>query len=124
MASVVFPFTVKNGKVAMTDVDGHEMRSKVMFCLGTETGERVMRPQWGIDILSTIYSVGGDLDAAVPEAIENAFKKHFQRLRLVDVELVPKEDDPTYYSVTVRFGAIGEDIDESVRVDMPVTERT
>lgn len=124
MASVVFPFAIKNGRVAVTDVDGHEVRSKVMFCLGTEIGERVMRPQWGIDILGTAYSVGEDMDAAVPEAIENAFKKHFPNIRLIDVELVPKENDPTYYSVTVRFGAIDEDIDEVVRLDMPVTERT
>lgn len=124
MASVVFPFAIKNGKVAVTDVDGHEVRSKVMFCLGTETGERVMRPNWGIDILSTVYSVGGDLDAAVEEAIAEAFKKNFRKIRLIETETVVKEDDPTYASVTVRFGRIDDDVDEVVRLDMPVTERT
>lgn len=124
MASVVFPFTIKDGKVAVTDVDGYEVRSKVMFCLGTEVGERVMRPTWGVDILSTVYSVGGDLDAAVEEAIANAFKKWFSKIRLIETETVLREDDPTYAYVTVRFGRIDEDVDEVVRLDMPVTERT
>lgn len=124
MASVVFPFTIKNGKVAVTDVDGYEVRSKVMFCLGTEVGERVMRPNWGIDILSTIYAVGGELDDAVEEAIENAFKKWFPKIRLIDTDIVLRKDDPTFATVTVRFGRIDEDVDEVVRLDMPVTERT
>jgi phage baseplate assembly protein W len=122
MATVRFPFQIIDGKVSTTSVEAEEMRSKVLFCLGTQVNERVMRPSWGIDILSTVYAVGGDLTIAVPEAIQMAFQKWFPSVRLIEAKVYEKPDDPTRFTVDVRFGVINSDIDEVARIELPVTE--
>lgn len=118
----MFPFKIEDGVVATTTRDEHAVKSKVLFCLGTEVNERVMRPQWGIDILQTVHMVGGDLDEAIPEAISKAFRKFFPKVRLIDVKVIRDDTDPTYVTVEVRFGQIGTSVDEIIRVDMPVEE--
>ena len=122
--SVMFPFRIEDGVVATTTRDEHAIKSKVMFCLGTEVNERVMRPQWGIDIMQTVHMVGGDMDDAVPEAITKAFRKFFPKVKLVDVDVIRDDNDPTYITVEVRFGQIGTDVDEIIRLDMPTVEGT
>jgi hypothetical protein len=120
--SVKFPFQIANGSVATTSLDREALRSKVMFCLGSQINERVMRPQWGIDILSTSYSVGADLAEAVPEAIAFAFQRWFPSLRLIAAEVTINDRDPTYVDVLVRYGQIDSDIDEVARLEIPVSE--
>jgi phage baseplate assembly protein W len=118
----MFPFKIEDGSVATTVRDEHALKSKILFCLGTEVNERVMRPQWGINIMQTVYMVGGDLDVAVPEAIQDAFRKFFPKVRLVEATVVRHPNDPTYVTVEVRFGQINTDVDEIIRLDMPVSE--
>ena len=117
-----YPFTVVGGSVATTTQDAEALRSKILFCLGTQINERVMRPQWGVDIMSTIYSVGGDLEDAVPEAIKMAFQKWFPTIRLVETRIVQDPQRPNWATVTVRFGKIDSTIDEVVRLDLPLDE--
>lgn len=120
--SVMFPFKIENGSVATTTMDEHAIRSKVLFCLGTEVTERVMRPDWGIDIMQTVYMVGGDPVDAIPEAVAAAFRRHFPKVRLVSVIVKRDEKDLTRFTADVRFGQIGSEIDEIIRVNMPTVE--
>ena len=46
MIGVKFPFTIQGGSVAVTNTDSEIIGSRVVFCLGTMIGERVMRPTW------------------------------------------------------------------------------
>lgn len=75
-----------------------------------------MRPTWGVDIMNTIYSVGGDLDTAMPEAIENAFKRWFPEYEPREITILRNPDTPTYVDVEVRFGAYDSEVDTTVRV--------
>jgi phage baseplate assembly protein W len=114
--AVKFPFTIQSGSVAVTDNPTEAVGSMIVFCLGTMIGERVMRPTWGVDIMNTIYSVGGDLDTAMPEAIENAFKKWFPDYEPREITITRSPDRPTYVDVEVRFGAYDSEVDMTVRV--------
>lgn len=120
--SVRFPFRIVNGSVSMAS-DADAIRSKVMFCLGTQVNERVMRPSWGIDIMSTVYSVGADLEAAIPEAVSQAFRRWFPDIRLIETQVVQDPATPTMATVTVRFGDIEADGGEDVaQFDLPLDE--
>ena len=113
---VKFPFTIQSGSVAVTDNPTELIGSQIVFCLGTMIGERVMRPTWGVDIISTIYSLGGDLDAAMQEAVDNAFKTWFPDYEAREINVTRNTDRPTYVEIEVRFGRYESDVDATVRV--------
>jgi phage baseplate assembly protein W len=113
---VKFPFTIQSGSVAVTDNPTEMIGSQVAFCLGTMIGERVMRPTWGVDILSTVYSLGGELDTAMQEAVDAAFKKWFPDYEAREIIVSRNQDRPTYVEIEVRFGRYESEVDETVRV--------
>lgn len=113
---VKFPFRIQSGSVAVTDNPTEQIGSQVVFCLGTMIGERVMRPQWGVDILSTVYSLGADLDIAMEEAVHTAFKQFFPDYEARTIQIKKDPDRPTYVEVEVRFGRYDSAVDETVRV--------
>jgi phage baseplate assembly protein W len=123
MSTVKFPFEIANGSVAVTSLDREAIRSQLLFCLGTQVNERVMRPSWGIDIMSTLYAVGGDLAEAVPEAVADMFRRWFPTYRFIaaSVEIDPQR--PNWATVTVRWGQIDSEVDEVLRQDVPLVER-
>lgn len=116
MIGVKFPFTVQAGSVATTDNSTEIIGSQVVFCLGTMIGERVMRPTWGVDILSTVFSLGGDLETAMQEGCEAAFRTWFPDYEIRDMVLTRNPDRPTYVEIEIRFGRYESDVDETVRV--------
>lgn len=113
---VKFPFTIQSGSVAVTDNTAEAVGSQVVFCLGTMIGERVMRPTWGVDIISTVWSIGGDLAFAMREAIDAAFKQWFPDYEPREIKLYRNPDRPTYIEIDVRFGKYGSDLDTTVHV--------
>jgi phage baseplate assembly protein W len=116
MIGVKFPFVIQGGSVAISDNTTEIIGSQIVFCLGTMIGERVMRPEWGVDIISTIQSVGGDLDLAMQEAIENAFQTWFPDYEAREISMTRNPDNPSYVEIEVRFGQYESDVDETVRV--------
>ena len=116
MTGVKFPFTIQAGSVAMSDDTAEVIGSQVVFCIGTLIGERVMRPTWGVDLLSTVWSVGGDLDSAMREGIEQAFKTWFPEYEPRNILVTRNTDRPTYVEVEVRFGRYDTALDTTVRV--------
>lgn len=116
MIGVKFPFTIQGGSVAVSDNSAEIVGSQIVFCLGTLIGERVMRPTWGVDILNTVHSVGGDLDIAMQEAIVNAFRQWFPDYEAREITLSRNPDNPAYVEIEVRYGKYESDVDETVRV--------
>lgn len=113
---VKFPFVIQSGSVAVSDNPSETINSQIVFCLSTMIGERVMRPTWGVDILSTVYSMGGDLDTAMQEAVDDAFKRWFPEYEPREITVSRNRDRPTYVEVEVRYGRYESDVDETVRV--------
>lgn len=113
---VKFPFTIQSGSVAVTDNTAEAVGSQIVFCLSSMIGERVMRPTWGVDILSTVWSIGGELDLAMREAIDAAFKRWFPDYEVRGISITRNSDRPTYVEVDVRFGRYDGELDSSVRV--------
>lgn len=116
MMGVKFPFTIQGGSVAVSDNSAEIIGSRVVFCLGTMIGERVMRPTWGVDIINTVHAVGGDLDLAMSEAVNSTFNKWFPDYEVRDVLLSRNNENPAYVEIEVRFGRYDTDVDEVVRV--------
>lgn len=116
MIGVKFPFTISGGSVVTTSDPTEIIGSRVTFLIGTSIGERIMRPAWGIDILSTVFSLGGDLEDAMEEAIEVAFTDHFPEYEPREITFNRIPDNPTYVEISVRFGRYDSDMDAVARV--------
>lgn len=114
--SVKFPFTIQGGSVAVTDNPTEQVGSQIVFCLGTMIGERVMHPLWGIDLLSTVWSLGGDLDLAMREGIDAAFKRWFPEYEAREIKVTRDASRPAYVEIEVRYGRYDSDIDAVARV--------
>jgi phage baseplate assembly protein W len=121
MTTVRYPFEVSNGKVVMISDPMQEIQSKVVFCLSTQAGERVMNPAWGIDILNSTYSLGKAIGPAIDEAIRTAFRTYFPQYHVKAIDIIPRLSNPTYIVVNVRWGEYGDDVDmlSKVGVQLP-----
>lgn len=121
---IKFPFTITNGSVAASTNVSEVIGSRVTFCLGTMLGERVMRPNWGVDIINTVHAVGGDLDEAIPEAIENAFTEWFSDYEAREINIVRRSQNPTWIDIEVRFGRYDSELDTVIRFGTQLADGT
>jgi phage baseplate assembly protein W len=117
---VKFPFTISGGSVVTTSNPTEIIGSNVTFLLGTLTGERLMRPNWGVDLLGTVYALGADIEEALDEAIRDAFGVHFKEYEPREINVRADPDNPAWVSVSVRFGRYDSDVDVNVEAGTPV----
>jgi phage baseplate assembly protein W len=114
LRSIKYPFSIRGGSV-VTDADPSEsIGSRVVFCIGSQTGERVMRANWGVEILNSVYAMGGDLDESITEGVEVAFQTWFPDLSLKDVTVTPDKHQRTPDS----------DLDQMTRVGVRAPDGT
>lgn len=113
---VKFPFTIQSGSVAVTDDPVEILGSRIVFAVGTMIGERIMYPLWGVDLLSTVWSLGGELDLAMREGIDALFKRWFPAYEAKEIKVTRNSMYPTYVEIEIRFGRFDSDVDSTVRV--------
>lgn len=88
MTSLRFPmeldnnglFAVDTGTAGDADTGRNKDRSKILLTLGTAVGERVMRPDFGVDTLTSFYMAGEDIEDGIILAIQTAFQEFFNGL--------------------------------------------
>jgi phage baseplate assembly protein W len=122
--SIKFPFAIEGGSVVTTNSEPEAITSRVVFCLSTQLGERVTRPEWGVEILNASYAMTGDLIEGLREGIENAFHKWFPtyELRAVDIKWEPGKS--TIVNVSVRYGKFDTALDEMAKVGVRMPDGT
>lgn len=118
---VRYPFSINGGRVVTTSNQTDILTSQVTFCLGTQTGERVMRPLWGTNIMQSAFEMeGAGVKAVVSDAIHNAFRRWFQdTLAVKRLTFIPNLDQPGVLTVDVTFGNYGSGTDVTVRTGVP-----
>lgn len=121
---VKYPFEIQNGSVATATSPDTIIHSQVLFCLGSETGERVMYPEWGVEIMNADFAMGASIEEAVSSGIHAAFYKWFPEFELREVKFVRHADYQTTILVEVRYGASGLSTDSIARVGFQVPDGT
>ena len=120
MTAVKYPFNIYNGRVVMAEDPSREIESAVMFCLSTQVGERVMQPEWGIDIMNSSYAMGAGIETSVDEAIRSAFRRWFPDYQIRKITVTPNTFNPTYVEVDVNWGKYGSSIDKLSKVGVQI----
>ena len=117
MTSLRYPLEVgRNGKFAVDTSDTDKARSRIMATIVTSMGERVMRPNFGTDILQAYYIAGEDAISAVEDSIRNLFSAMIAnkiwddiRLHSVTATADPNVADGSVVSVDVQW-SVGDTV--------------
>lgn len=98
-----FPFTARNGSATTVTDPKQVLESYLVFCLSTSVGERVMEPDWGIDIENSYFALGSELEGFVAEAVREALHKWFPgvTVRAISTRKIPMQ--PSFAEVTVKY---------------------
>lgn len=123
--SIKYPFTLNGGQVQTTNSAEEVAVDRVVFCLSTEVGERVMRPSWGVNIMKSLWELQheGKMTAALQDAVFSVFRTRFPQYHLKSLRIANQyTEDPTVYTVEVTFTADPDsqfDISTKVGIQVP-----
>lgn len=114
MTSLRYPLEIgRNGSFAVDTSDIAKTRSRIIATLATAIGERVMRPDFGTDLMQSYYLSGEEVIPAVEGAVSDLFAKMSAEgywagitLHSVDAVIDPRHGGSTV-SVDVQW-ALGD----------------
>lgn len=118
MTTICYPFRIApSGRVDTCGDPRESAKSRATFLLSTVSGERVMRPGWGVDALEMFY-VLEDEHAAVREAVLQALATHVPEMLNVRVAVrKAPEGSATALLVEVRYQIAGEMEEDVLMID-------
>ena len=91
------------GGVAPADTD-ELIRQSILIILGTAPGERVMRPGFGCELHELLYAPNTLATAGLARHyVEEALAKWEPRIKDVEVESSPSEEEPNRLDIAIRF---------------------
>ena len=119
MAELAFPFRVDaRGRTAETPRARH-IRDLIELVLFTAPGERVMRPEFGANLLATVFApVGAEEGAALQALIQGALQEQLRDV--IEVRGVTIEVGDGILAATVAYAILetGEAARETFRTEV------
>lgn len=102
MREVGYPFNIdKSGRTATADRDNH-IRHLIEQVLFTVPGERVNRPEFGVNIRQFVFAGGSnETGASVQFLVQGELERWLGEL--IDVESVAVESKESTLNITVRY---------------------
>lgn len=84
--AISLPFSVNAyGRIGVTTEQSKIWQDRVRSVVGTYLGERVMRPNFGADIVDAVFENSGEADLIIQNEIRKAFEKYLPTLSLTEV---------------------------------------
>ena len=92
--AVSLPFSINPyGRVGTTIERTKIWQDRVRSVIGTYLGERVMRPNFGADVVDAVFENSGEAELIVKNEATKAFERYLPTLSLVEV--LPHYDEAT-----------------------------
>ena len=117
--AIDFPFRIENNQVATTTDYRRIVRSQIIDAVTTNYRERVMRPEYGADIQSLLFSPSDELRRSDASNVIGARLMQMvpkATITTVTVEPVPNERNLVY----INIGYKASDYDEVEVLQVPV----
>lgn len=84
--AISLPFSVNAyGRIGTTTERSKIWQDRVRSVVGTYLGERVMRPNFGSDVVDAVFENSIEADLLIKEQIRKAFERYLPTLTLSDV---------------------------------------
>lgn len=96
---------VLNGRASVDYVtDDEAVRQAVLMLLSTRPGERVMRPDYGCDLHSLIFSPNDDTTAGIAiYLVRTALQRWEPRVEIRDLDAGPDPEDPAVLVISLKY---------------------
>jgi phage baseplate assembly protein W len=92
--AISLPFSINPyGRVGTTIEQPKIWQDRVRSVIGTYLGERVMRPNFGADVVDAVFENSGEAELIVQNETRKAFERYLPTLNLVEV--IPHYDEET-----------------------------
>jgi phage baseplate assembly protein W len=99
-----YPVCVDAGRTGTAAYD-EDIRQAIRIIMGTNPGERVMRPDFGSGLLGLVFEPGGpELVATTQHLVQGSLQQELGHL--IAVESVQVSQDEGVFSVDVRYVAL------------------
>jgi phage baseplate assembly protein W len=109
--SIAFPFSFVNGRVGVTTNTEDQLTNRVVSVVGTQLGERVMRPNYGTDMVRFDFGLGDEIDrAAMEQEASRAVSQWEPGARGVTVVFADAPDQYGNLYATVSFTPSGSGV--------------
>lgn len=100
------PVSIQDGKISLSEGED-SIRESILIILGTEKGERVMRPDFGCDLHKLVFAPNNTSTATrAIHYVEEALKKWEPRIKLNKVDADPDDEDPGRMIITIEYVVI------------------
>lgn len=101
--AISLPFKLdSNGKVSATADQSKIWINKVRSVIGTSLGERIYRPNFGSEIMESVFDGDFNVISEIESQIEKAFQRHLPLVTLQDVD-VKIEQESRRILVDIQF---------------------
>lgn len=96
-----FPFRKTPSELPASSSGADLIRESILQILGTNRGERVMRPNFGVNVLEHLFETNDPLlRAAIRTQVSNAITRAEPRVIVSDVEVT---SDQSYVTVRITY---------------------
>lgn len=120
------PFAIDaQGRIVATSDPARILRNRVRMIIGTQIGERVMRPLYGTPVLSMLFDSDDDLTASIIMSdIEKALREYEPGVIVQNVYLADADPLDGLISLNVEYSAANSPLQTlSVPVNTAVLSR-
>ena len=101
-----WPVTVQNGQIAYAAGED-SIRESILLILGTDKGERIMRPDFGCGIHKLVFAPNDTATAAmIAFYVKEALEEWEPRIELLDVNAVPDDDEQNRMNIEISYNII------------------
>lgn len=84
--TISLPFNINAyGRVNSTTEQAKIWQDRVRSVVGTYLGERVMRPNFGADVVDAVFENSGEADLIIQNEVRKAFERYLPTLYLSEV---------------------------------------
>lgn len=116
---LAYPFKAGTTAIPAPVTDAELVKQSLQQILGTQKGERVMRPQFGCDIQQYVFENNDDLlEQLLRTEITTAISRWEPRAQLDNIVV---ERDDTTLVVTILYTVVTTQTQDTVQVAVPVT---
>ncbi len=110
------------GALAMIEGDA-SVRQAILLLLSTSPGERVMRPKYGCNLRSLVFSLNDQTTAGLAiHYVREAIQRWEPRVDVLELDAGPQEANPTSLVIDLQYRVRASGNSDRIRLGLDLTQ--
>lgn len=109
-----FPVSfLEDGKGVKMEGGFELIKQSLIMLFNTHAGERIMRAEYGTQLRMHLFdNVSDDLRVQIKSSLADTIARYEPRVRIEDIDITPKADEPSFLYVTLVYTLTGNDTEQ------------